>query len=173
VDFYNLIPVSGLAPEFHLASETETAADRKRFAEFLDRHFPRSDDKFAELRRFLGFGRRAWRLLPHSPDRALTLIEVYGFLAKERNFLRAMSIHGDYIAKMTGETRPPLRICDCGLLFLASRPNVKWHSKACGSRVRMAKARADGKTEDYEAKSEGKKADKERKQKLKAKGASR
>jgi hypothetical protein len=197
LDFPNLIPGRDEAPEFRLADETETAADRKRFEEFLDKHFPRSEDRFANLRRVLDRGEykgsnvqarssTAWvgykrvstgfRVMPHIPLKKMTAIGVYCRLVEDRKRLREMSRGVEYYAMMTGQSPPPLRICDCGLLFLASRPNVKWHSKACGSRVRMAKARDVGKTKDYEVNSQQKKADKEYEQKqeqlkAKAKGA--
>jgi len=193
LDFPNLIPGRDEAPEFHLAGETETAADRKRFEEFLDRHFPRSEGRFADLRRVLDRGEykgsvarsstfwleykrvsTGFRVMPHIPLKKMTAIGVYRRLVEDRKRLREMSRGVEYYAMMTGQSPPPLRICDCGLLFLAPRPNVKWHSKTCGSRVRMAKARAVGKTTDYEAKSEGKKAAREQKQKTEqAKGATK
>jgi hypothetical protein len=170
LDFVNVIPGKEDAPEFHLIGEKETPADRAAFEQFLDRHFPRSDERCARLRSGLDF-RDPKLMLPIQVNRPMTAIEVYNFLVRDRKHLRSSSIDAHYWAKQAGAPRPPLRICDCGLLFLAARPNVKWHSKTCGSRVRMARARVLGKAAEYEAKSEGKKAEKERKQKLKAKGA--
>ncbi len=195
LDFPNLIPGRDEAPEFHLAGETETPADRKRFAEFLDRHFPRCEDRFADLRRGLDRGdvqprveplysSTAWvdykrvstgvRVMPHIAVKPMTAIGVYRRLVEDRKRLREMSRGGEYHARMTGQNPFPLRICDCGLLFLAARPNVKWHSKACGSRFRMAKARVEGKIAEYEANREKNKAAKEYEQKQrKLKGVAR
>jgi len=170
LDYINVIQGREEAPEFHLAGETETPADRVAFEQFLDQHFPRSDEKNAQLRRGLD-SRWPKLMLPIQVDSPMTAIEVYNDLARERKHLRELSRGIEYWAKQAGYGRPPLRICDCGLLFLASRPNVKWHSKSCGSRVRMAKARVDGKIADYEVTNQQHKDAKEKQKKLKAKGA--
>jgi hypothetical protein len=158
LDLPNLIPGRDEAPEFRLVGEEETPADRARFAEFLDRHFPRTDEKFAPLRSKLDMYARVTEGGRASPME----IEIYQRIFDERQLQRALAKRGERIARATGMPFP-LRICSCGLLFLASRPNVKWHSKACGSRARMAKARTiDGKIADYEMKSEQKKDAKEK-----------
>jgi hypothetical protein len=53
LEFVNLVSGRQDAPEFCLAGEEETRADKVAFEKFLDSHFPRGKEKFRELRRAL------------------------------------------------------------------------------------------------------------------------
>jgi hypothetical protein len=133
----NIVPGNVELPDFHTASNaTETAAESAQFERFLDERFPR--EKFAKFR--------------HAVDEpGLSKLMNYRVLVEKRRMWRAAARIGSLFSRIVGERRPALRICEgCGLLFIARRNNAESCSPKCGSRVRMARARAKGKAKDYE-----------------------
>jgi len=161
LDIPNLIPGKESPPEFTLpGKETPTVA--AAFEQFLDRHFPRRKEKFADLRDAIDLGLRDSDFLPlitkrrRGFERQLTPLETYRFIVEERKFLRAMSAYGNYFAKVMGRRRPPLQVCEaCGKLFLAERIDKLTCSENCSAARRMARMRANREQYEYERKKKG------------------
>lgn len=142
----------GIDPE-----RTEAA----RFEQFLDERFPR--EKFADFRRMvdgpnleqMANRKPGVQIFPRSGAFAFdpkTKLANYHFVIETRAYWRAAA---KILARVVAGSRPRpplLRICKgCKVLFIARRANKVVHTKKCGSRVRMARMRADGdKHQNYE-----------------------
>lgn len=161
----NLLPPNVDAPDWGAPDAPETA----EFDQFLDERFPR--EKFPEFRHMvdgpnlmqMANRKPGVQIVPHSgrddPKRKeaqsvptpRSKLANYRFIIDTRAYWRAAA---RILARVVAgsKPRPPLlRICEgCGVLFIARRANNRWHVKGCGSRVRMAKMRAERQNYEYQ-----------------------
>jgi hypothetical protein len=136
--------------------------DPSEFNVFIDRNFPRS--KFASLRKALdkpsrgGWGylqrkKRSAAFLSHpfvrvyADEWRASPISFYREVVRVGKVLRAATVVIDAVARLKN-TCPPLRICDCGELFVPQRKDQEFCSKTCRDRVRQANWRADQERRD-------------------------
>jgi hypothetical protein len=105
--------------------------DPAAFDAFIERNFPRST--FASLRKVLD-----------KPYPRSWAISIYREIVRVGKLLRAATVLNDALARLKGEC-PPLRICDCGKLFVPQRKDQKMCSRTCRDRVRQANWRANSK----------------------------
>jgi hypothetical protein len=150
INLANLIPVPR-----GKAEPPDFTGDPSEFADFIDRNFPRGG-KFAALRKALdkpsprswGFRRegRSADFLSHpfvrvyADEWRATPISFYREIVRVGKVLRAATVVIDAIARLKN-TCPPLRLCDCGKLFLPQRKDQVFCSKTCRDRVRQANFR--------------------------------
>jgi hypothetical protein len=109
----------------------------EEFEAFLDVNFPRR--KFASLRRVL---RKAER------RKVVTPLQLYRHIVLMGDMLHAAAIMIEPFALLQDEC-PPLRICDCGKLFVPSRKDVWACSTTCRDRVRKAEQRHPERRDRY------------------------
>jgi hypothetical protein len=151
INLANLIPVPR-----DKAEPPDFAGDPSEFEAFIERNFPRG--KFTSLRKVLdkpsirGWGwyqrkRYSAVFLAHPFGKVYadkwraTPISFYREVVRVGKVLRAATVVIDAVARLKN-TCPPLRICDCGELFVPQRKDREFCSTTCRDRVRQANWRA-------------------------------
>jgi hypothetical protein len=144
------------------------------FERFLNERFPRS--MFPEFREMVDEGPDLMKISGVKPGMEVVHPGHYAQKRKDAQTVAARSKLSHYrfiveiraywraaarilaIVVVGSRPRPPLlRICEgCGVLFIARRANQMCHTKACGSRVRMARSRAKShRSYEYQRKTKG------------------